>query len=319
MKRRTFNNTVLASLLYGLSVPINSAVRCDRSAQLLCLRRPKRITTDEVSQEICSLTIGLGRSGSRLAAQLHSSVDQQYQSLIYAEMFDTPQSDSKTSCERASVPLTSAHSGVMMLSLDETEYWPLALSWARRMLEDDVDLTAVVLCVDDVESAYSHPFTAELRRHFDCVILQDSPGLASGLQGFHPAVQSAQLFFMESKLIGWDICDLHTVLEVRITCATTSLVTSSSDESSLEDAVNACFGQLKAIAVDGGIGHWVTGIDDLSVAAFSVIEDHLHALSTRELTVLTSSLDWSLPVGDSGQLHVVWTIPKPTCRNATFG
>ncbi len=309
MKRRTFNKAVLSSFLYNFSVPINSEIQHDRSTQLTCLRQPRWIVNGEIQQVMYSLTIGLGRSGSRLAAQLHGTVDQQYEALIYTETLDTPQSGSRTTGEHASVPLTIARSGVLLLSLDETEAWPLALSWARRLREDDVYLTAAVLCVDDIEAAYLHPFTEELRRHLDCLILQDCANAISGCQGFHPAVESARLFFMEPGLIGWDIADLRMILGGRVTCTTTSLVSSARAENSLEDAVNACFRQLKGIAVDGGIGHWIAGIDDISVAAFSAIESCLHALPTRDLPILTSSADLSLPVGDSGRLHVVWTLP----------
>ncbi len=310
MKRRAFNKAALAGLLYNFSVPIKSEIQRDRPTQLTCVRQPRRIVSGEIQQVMYSLTIGLGRSGSRLAAQLHGTVDQQYEALIYTETHNTPQTGSRTSCEHPSVPLTIARSGVLLLSLDETEAWSLALSWARRLREDDVYLTVAVLCVDDIEAAYSHPFTAELRQHLDCVILQDSANSTSGSQGFHPAVQSARLFFMEHGLIGWDIADLRTILGGRVTCATTSVVTSARDGNRLEDAVNACFRQLKGVAVDGGIGHWVTGINDLSVAAFSNIESHLHALPTRDLQILTSSVDLSLPVGGSGRLHVVWTLPE---------
>ncbi len=250
-----------------------------------------------------------------LAAQLHGIVDQQYEALIYTETLDTPQSGSRTTGEHASVPLTSAQSGVLLLSLDETDAWPLAVSWARRMRAADVYLTAAVLCVDDIEAAYSHPLTTELRRHLDCVILQDSANSINGWPGFHSAVQSARLFFMEPGLIGWDIGDLRAVLGGRVTCTTTSLVTSVRDENGLEDAVNACYRQLKGIAVDGGIGHWIAGINDLSVAAFSDIESHLHALPTRDLPILTSSVDWPSHSRAEGSLHMIWTISDTINRN----
>ncbi len=305
MKRRTFNKAALASLFCGIGTPIHSGIRHDRLTQLTCLRQPMRIEGGEIQQVMYSLTIGIGRSGSRLAAQLHSTVDPQHEALIYTETLDGRQFGSETGCEYTSVPLTSAQSGVLLLSLDEADAWPLTLSWARRMRADDVYLTAAILCVDDIEFAYSHPFTAELRRHVDCVILQDSTHSITGNQRFHPAVQSARLFFMERGLIGWDIADLRTILAGRVTCTTTSMVTSSPG-----DAADACSCQLKGIAVDGGIGHWIAGINDLSVAAFLDIESHLHALPTRDLPILMSSVDMSPPVDGSGCLHVVWTLPE---------
>jgi hypothetical protein len=310
MKRRTFNQAALASLLCGFSMPINSGIQRDRPTKLSCLRQPKRILMDERSQETCSFTIGIGRSGSRLAAQLHAAVDQQQQALIYTDACETPQAAFATSCERASVPLTIARSGVLLLSLNETDAWSLALSWARRMREEDVFLTAAVLCVDDIETGYAHPFTAELRRHLDCVILQNSPGSTCGIQGIDPAAQSARLFFMEHGLIGWDICDLRTILGGRITCATTSLITPPGDECSQEGAVDACYSQFNGIAVDGGIGHWIAGIDDLSVAAFSTILDRLQALPTMDVPILFSSVDLLSHPGIPSLLHMIWTIPE---------
>ncbi len=110
MKRKTFNKAALASLLCGFSVPVNSGMQRDRPTQLSCLRQPKRVLMDERSQETCSFTIGIGCSGSRLAARLHSAVDQQQQALIYTEACETPQAAVATGCGRASLPLTIARS-----------------------------------------------------------------------------------------------------------------------------------------------------------------------------------------------------------------
>ena len=305
MKRRTFNQAALAGLVSGLSLPLGAN---NSPYQATTLER-FRYSTAENEQTWLPFTIGLGQRGRILAKQFDQLIDRDRPALIYAAsgMTTSPREEADHEVEAL---LNNVYSGVLMLALEESEAWPLALAWADLMSAQDVYLKVAILCVQNVDTALSHPLTQQLMSVLDTVILQQDYRGSSHNSGYQPALQSARLFLMEQGLICWDIADLRTVLSGHIAVTTSAQTMPSSLGGNPSQAMDACYADLQGRRITGAISHWSTSLEGLCIEDFSDIGNRRDALLADDCTVvLATSANLSLSETEPGILHTIWTLP----------
>ncbi len=307
MKRRTFNKAALAGLAGGIGAPLCAGTGRTETTVKECIRHAD--CQDE--WDWVPFTIGLGRCGRKLAAQLDRVIETERPALIYAES------------DRSAVPaptptqlghsdddlLSHAYSGVLIMGLDEPEIWPHAITWAEKMRAQDVYMTTAIICVPDLEVGLSHPLIHQLKKDLHAVILHQDCGEESLPAGSHPVLQSARLFMMEQGLICHDIADIRTVLNGKIAITSTFRSLPSSLGGNLQKSVDACYAELCGRPVCGGIARWSAGLETLSVKDFGVIGSRMGEKMIDDCTLLlTTSFDLSLTATSPGILHTIWTL-----------
>ncbi len=305
MKRRTFNQAALAGLVSGIGLPL----RADNNPYQATILERFRYSTAENEQTWLPFTVGLGQRGRTLAKQFDQWIDRDRPALIYAAsgMTTSPREETEHEVEAL---LNNVYSGVLMLALDEPEAWPLALAWADLMSAQDVYLKVAILCVQNVDTALSHPLTQQLMSVIDTVILQQDCRGPSKITGFQPALQSARLFLMEQGLICWDIADLRTVLSGHIAVTTSAQAMPSLLGGNPGEAMDTCYANLQGRRITGAVSHWSTSLGALCVKDFSDIGDRRDALLADDCTVvLATSANLSLSDTEPGILHTIWTTP----------
>jgi hypothetical protein len=312
MKRRRFNQAVgLAGLTSSLGIPLGAGMASAQRLTIDCFRHVR----SEHENEWLPFTIGLGQRGRELAAQFDRLVAPDQSAMIYA-LSHAPSSSTQVAPDTSDKDLLgNAYSGVLMLDLNETQAWPLALDWANRMQAQDVYLKVAILCTRDIDTALAHPLTRHLRSILDTVILQPDCPSSDSVPGWNSALLSARLFLMEPGLICWDIADLRTVLGGQIATATSAEALPSSRGGNPQEAVDRCHDKLQGKRITGGVGHWIAGLESLSIQDFDVIRSRWNALFGKAATTLVAtSVDLSLPDAGSGLLNAIWTLPT-----AAFG
>ncbi len=306
MKRRRFNQAVsLAGLVAGPDLPLGAGLAATQNTGLECFRHRK----PEHTEEWAPFTLGLGQHGRKLAEQFHRLVAPDQAALIYAQSWE-PSSSTQIAREPPDKDLLgNAYSGVLLLDLDETQAWPPALDWANRMQAQDMYLKVAILCARDLDTALAHPLTQHLRAVLDTVILQPDCPSSDSVPGWSSALLSARLFLMEPGLICWDIADLRTLLGGQIATATSAEALPSSLGGNPQEAADRCHEKLQGRRTTGGVGHWITGLESLSIEDFDSIRSRWNALFGKAgTTLVATSVDLSLPDAAPGLLNAIWTL-----------
>ncbi len=307
MKRRTFNQVALVGLAAGIGAPLYAGSGLTQSSVRECFRH----IDSQPDWDWVPFTIGLGRCGRELAAQLDLVIEPEHPALIYAES-DMPSPSTPTQINYSEdALLTNAYAGVLIVSLDEPEMWPNAIAWSEKMRAHDVYLTAAIICVPDINTGLSHPLTQQLRGDLDTVILQQDCRQKPQPAGFNPALQSARLFLMEPGLICHDIADIRTVLKGKTAITATSPGLSSRLGGDLKQAVDACYTTLRGRPVSGGIARWSAGLETLSISDFDAIGNQLGERLSDDFTLLvTMNVDLSASATSPGILHTIWALSE---------
>jgi hypothetical protein len=305
MKRRTFNQAALATLVAAAGQPLATVFPDKRWA----LERIREIPDTYHN----NVGIGIGSEGRRLALALNTLLDPKRHGFIYADTTLTLNPKDLVKTTRSPIfdpPGSEWEHTVLIFALDDSEAWPRIVTWSLRM-KKLARLRVAIVSVHDLETALSHPVVRWLKTELDTVILHPENNPYSYPLLFDPMVHTAMVFFETRRWPAYDPGDAPRMFtNAGIAIVTANLMPPVKNGGCPSVAAQSCFKQLWGVKPQKLFSTWFGGFDmssDNLDASLSIFPGYLANDAPVVNTFLTSP---AVPEGGHQLLHAIWVMPK---------